>query len=285
MKKYRGCGATSADDARFCSERGKKIDGSRRKTVAALVAIVSLVALCCGCGVVSLFCPARDFEWEWNEAGTGRITRWRDREAREVFIPGRFRGIEIYGVGPGAFRGMTKLERATFESSTPSLGDYAFDGCVALKTVDFGKNELFVGVGGKRAFAGTGITSIKLTSSVAEGAFADCKSLERVEVDSLREIGAEAFAGCEALTTFANSGAWPQIEKIGAKAFEGCKSLRRLYLGEEKPEIASDAFEGCSPDLEVSWGVGVMKTVWRPASGAEPVPPVWPPRSLEESSR
>ena len=101
----------------------------------------------------------------------------------------------------------------------------------------------------------------------------------------MNEIGAEAFAGCEALTTFANSGTWPQIEKIGAKAFEGCKSLRRLYLGEEKPEIASDAFEGCSPDLEVSWGVGVMKTVWRPASGEEPVPPVWPPRSLEESSR
>ena len=154
-----------------------------------------------------------------------------------------------------------------------------------MKTVDFGKNELFVGVGGKRAFAGTGITSIKLTSSVAEGAFAGCKSLERVEVDCLNEIGAEAFAGCEALTTFANSGAWPQIEKIGPKAFEDCKSLRRLYLGEEKPEIAPDAFEGCSPDLEVSWGVGAMTTVWRPASGAEPVPPVWPPRSLEESSR
>ena len=101
----------------------------------------------------------------------------------------------------------------------------------------------------------------------------------------MREIGAEAFAGCEALTTFVNFVTLSQIEKIGPKAFEDCKSLRRLYLGEEKPEIAPDAFEGCSPDLEVSWGVGAMTTVWRPASGAEPVPPVWPPRSLEESSR
>eukprot|EP00984_Skeletonema_dohrnii_P009635 scaffold3689_cov107-Skeletonema_dohrnii-CCMP3373.AAC.9 len=86
--------------------------------------------------------------------------------------------------------------------------------------------------------------------SVGLRAFANCKSLRRINLKSAVEIGKYAFDGCENLESveFGN-----KLETIGIGAFYECRSLQRLKL---LSAITIDvaAFRDCSAltDIELS---------------------------------
>ncbi len=117
-------------------------------------------------------------------------------------------------VGDGAFAG-SAIESISVRANVKDMGNGAFSGCTALKTV-----TLAVGTVGESAFAGcTALESVTLTApvAVADYAFADCSSLTAVDgASNITSIGRRAFANCAALAGFSfGSG----LTDIGDEAF------------------------------------------------------------------
>lgn len=87
--------------------------------------------------------------------------------------------------------------------------------------------------------------------SIPPFAFADCKSLRRVEFQGmqLREIGDYAFLGCVDLRemTVPNG-----VVEIGQGCFKGCSGLRRLSLPRGVRKIPHALCAGCASLREVS---------------------------------
>lgn len=128
--------------------------------------------------------------------------------------------------------------------SIENIGDYAFAGSSALKTI-------------------SSATSIK---SIGTGAFANCTNLSYVPysywISTLETIGANAFENCQSLTEFYVS---DQITELKANTFKGCTGLKIMTLGTRLAAIDKTAVEGCTnlTDLRIvsttlaskDWGV------------------------------
>ena len=167
--------------------------------------------------------------------------------------------VELRGgnvtVGEGAFLGCTGLVTFDFADVVGKLGDFAFYGCTALRSVNApGVTELGnacfadcyaldsfsaanLEIIGDYAFSpytegaeqGAAIKTIyapKLTK-VGEGAFYCCVKLEAIDLSGVTEIGVGAFMNCTALETATLS---EGLEVLPDFAFQGCVSLADLDL-------------------------------------------------------
>ncbi len=148
----------------------------------------------------------------------------------DVYIPEEVEGHPVISVADKAFSGNNRITSLKIEGS-PTVGEYAFENCLSLESVDLGNvTEI-----GKRAFARSGITELvseKLTL-IGEEAFSRCTSLEKVELGSTSvsgkvSIGRNAFSYCTALTDFAVNKVveYPSDYTI----LRGCDLLGRLKL-------------------------------------------------------
>lgn len=97
-----------------------------------------------------------------------------------------------------------------------SIGDYAFQGCSALTSVDLSSTSL---------------------TSIGSSAFSGCEALTSVVFPaSLTSIGGGAFYYCVALTSVAFPAS---LTSIGYYAFSGCEALTNLTVDEGNPAFAS----------------------------------------------
>ena len=102
-------------------------------------------------------------------------------------------------------------------NSVTSIGDYAFNGCSILTSVNIG----------------TSVTSI------GNYAFYGCSSLSSVTIpNSVTSIGGSAFRNCSNLTSVAMG---ISVENIGASAFYGCK-LETIVIPKSVNSIGKNAF-------------------------------------------
>ena len=102
-------------------------------------------------------------------------------------------------LGDDAFNGCLKLYNINIPNSITEIGDSVFDGCRLLKSIDVSNVTKI----GRRAFAGTGISSINLNSSISYLApfiFTDCVNLKEFIFEGNLNISEGAFAGCTSLT-------------------------------------------------------------------------------------
>ena len=160
--------------------------------------------------------------------------------------------------------------------SVTSIGDGAFEGCVALnsiqvaddnqfyKSVDnclLSKDGLSLILGcnasiipnsvtsiGKYAFDGcSSLETIEIPNSVTsigDGAFEGCSGLETIEIpDSVTSIGDGAFEGCSSLETIEIPNS---VTSIGDGAFKDCSGLETIEIPDSVTSISDRAFEGCS---------------------------------------
>jgi hypothetical protein len=143
---------------------------------------------------------------------------------------------DIKVIGKRAFQGCKKLKSINLPTSLISIGDFAFDGCESL----IGKSEGFVYCEsrfltipdyveriGSCAFRNCkklrGITLGAKTRELGESAFAECQSLELVELpDVIHKWERGVFRNCKALEGFAavnyefskNEPEWFDIDSI-----------------------------------------------------------------------
>lgn len=156
----------------------------------------------------------------------------------------------------------------------------SFEGCSTISSISMGNVKTI----GDRAFANSGITSLKLPDSImsiganafrgcanlngkvdlsrndnltelSDGLFAECKKLDNVVLPaSILSIGASCFQNCEELEdlTFPE-----QISFIGSHAFENCMSMERLVFPKSNFQIGSYAFAGCINLIEATFNDGL----------------------------
>ena len=124
----------------------------------------------------------------------------------------------VVSIGDSAFIGCTALKSVRFEASIKSIGSHAFAYCTALKSVQF---EAPI-------------------ESIGDGAFLECTELGEVELPaSIISIGTAAFLGCAKWETvkLGNS-----VVSIGENAFALCKNLKSVTIPSSVQTIGENAF-------------------------------------------
>ncbi len=130
-------------------------------------------------------------------------------------------------------------------NSVIEIGNYAFEGCTGLTSVNIGNSVTEIG---ENAFYRcTGLTSVTIPNSVTsigQYAFYYCSGLTSVKIgNSVTSIGQSTFQYCTGLTsvTIPNS-----VLTIGNLAFSGCSGLATINIPSSVTEIGSSAFNGTS---------------------------------------
>ena len=124
----------------------------------------------------------------------------------------------VVSIGDSAFIGCTALKSVRFEASIKSIGSLAFAYCTALKSVQF---EAPI-------------------ESIGDGAFLECPELDEVELPaSIISIGTAAFLGCAKWETvkLGNS-----VVSIGENAFALCTNLKSVTIPSSVQTIGENAF-------------------------------------------
>jgi hypothetical protein len=150
--------------------------------------------------------------------------------------------------GSGAFAGCTSLAKINLPNGLKKIDSDAFSGCTALKSIIIPESVTYL-YGG--AFAGTGLTSIKIPDTIDEvrgSTFLGCESLASVTLGkNTREIGISAFLGCTSLKKIEFP---PSIQWIGSKAFYK-SGLTTVVIPDsvERIDMSSDTFAETNLDL------------------------------------
>ena len=181
--------------------------------------------------------------------------------------------------------GTTGIEAEAFEKAALTtialpatlgyVGNFAFNGCEALATVDMSATEK-LGWIGANAFAGTAITAFEVPATVTEikaSAFDGCTSLATFTIAEPAEIklatlGTGLFKGCEALTSVDLTNSKPTT--IDAGAFVGCTSLAEITLPATVTTLPDNLFADCViEELDASnvTSFGRLFTYYDAASG------------------
>ena len=173
-------------------------------------------------------------------------------------------------------------------NSVTSIGDYAFNGCWELTSIDIPNSITSIGHGAFNNCSGLASVHIKVLAAwcnitfdyfasnplvYAHHLFLNGEEIKDLNIpSSISTINSSAFYGCSGLTSvnIPNS-----VTSIGDQAFSGCSGLTSVTIGNSVTSIGFSAFEDCSgltsitiPNSVTSiggfafWGCSVTDLVW-----------------------
>lgn len=149
-------------------------------------------------------------------------------DSTNVVIPDTWNGNPVTEIDPEAFKDNTTVETITLGENINVIGDYAFEGCTNLTTINLPEeNPLIIG----------------------DHVFDGCTSLTQIEIpENTVEIGEYSFtnSGLQNITLPGS------IEEIEIGTFEGCSDLVTVTLPEELTVIKSYAFNFCTSLQDIS---------------------------------
>lgn len=172
---------------------------------------------------------------------------------RHFNIPSGVTSISKY-----AFAGNTLLASITIPASVKEIGADAFVECDGLRSVtieslkawcsiDFGNEQANpISLAGTLNSKDGVVTDLSLDSvdEIKAQAFIGCNSLRSVSLgNATQKIGMEAFRACSELASITLGDG---ITEIGEKAFIGCCSLNNIVLPKNISSIGNNAFNGCT---------------------------------------
>ena len=154
-----------------------------------------------------------------------------------------------------------------------SIGDYAFDGCTGLTSVEIPASV--TSIGGAAFRDCSGLTSVEIpagVTSIGASAFYGCSGLTSVEIPaSVTSIGGSVFYGCSGLTSVEIPSS---VTSIDSYAFSWCSGLSSVEIPAGVTSIGYGAFEGCSGLTSVEIPAGVTSiggSAFRGCSGLSSV--------------
>ena len=123
-----------------------------------------------------------------------------------------------------------------------SIGNYAFNNCSALTSVDI-PNATSIGIYAFNSCAALTSVDFPNATSIGDSAFDSCSALTSVDFPNATSIGIYAFTNCYALRSID----LPNVTSISAEAFANCY-MKEIFLRSktmctctEDPNIASSA--------------------------------------------
>jgi uncharacterized protein YjdB/Leucine-rich repeat (LRR) protein len=162
----------------------------------------------------------------------------------------------LVSLGYLAFRDCTSLTSIYIPKSLTDIDTYGwnwrypFDGCSALRTVNFEEGITAIPTA---LFANTGLTEITIpdtVTSIGERSFAECTNLKKITIpDSVTYIGDYSFADCTALQEIDLP---DSITDMGSGTFSGCTALTKVKLPSQRQNIMESMFEGCTALKEIT---------------------------------
>jgi len=170
----------------------------------------------------------------------------------EVVIPN-----SVTSIGEYAFDGCRSLTSIEIPNSVTSIGSYAFSGCTGLTSVTIGNSVTSIG---SRAFSGcTGLTSVtwnaKNCSNFSSASYAPFYKM-RTQItsfvfgDEVEQIPAYLCYEMSSLTSIIIPNS---VTSIGNSAFSGCTGLTSVTIPTSVTSIANYAFSGCTGLTKVLW--------------------------------
>ena len=145
-------------------------------------------------------------------------------------------------------------------SNLTSIGDYAFQNCSSLTSIEIPSGVTSIG---NSAFDGcsslSSITIPESVTSIRTSAFYGCSSLTSIEIPSgVTSIGNYTFRGCSALETV-TFGDNSQLESIEGYAFDDCFNLTSINIPSSVTSIGQGAFNNCSSLTSIEIPSSVIK--------------------------
>ncbi len=142
-----------------------------------------------------------------------------------------------------AFSGCIGLKSIVFPQNLEKIGSYAFFGCTSLEEIAIPEKVDSVGA---HAFSGcTLLSEVQIPSgigAISDAMFYDCCGLSDVQIASgITAVGASAFENCVGLQQISLP---DSVIKVGDKAFKNCVQLSKATANKAE-EIGSDAFNNC----------------------------------------
>lgn len=152
------------------------------------------------------------------------------------------------------------LTEVVIEPGITSIGNYAFQYCIALTGISIPDSVTSIGsFAFNHCTALNDITIPDSVTSIGNNAFRDCQSINTVTIpNNVTNIEWNLFLDCTSLTkvTIPNN-----VKKIGSCAFSGCSSLAGITIPDSVKIIDGAAFEDCSSLTSIVIPNGVM-SIW-----------------------
>ena len=206
-----------------------------------------------------------------------------------IHAPARWFALSLLLVGADAGCVITPDANGhvDYPAGETSVGNYAFQGCTALRSITLPSSLTSIGFG---AFERSSLTSITLPSSITSippGFCRYCTSLTSITLpSSVTQVIQDAFRGCTSLTSVTLPSSLTRVE---ANVFRGCTSLSSIVLPASLTFIGDMCFNGCSSltlvQVPPSCTVGALAFYNTAAAapgyvfGLPPAPPALPPAS------
>ena len=183
-----------------------------------------------------------------DQSTTGGKSAAVDMRVRSVVIKNG-----VTSVGDHAFDRCVALGSVSLPNSLRSIGGRAFRSCVGLQKVTIPKNVTIIGAS---AFEGcTSLPEITIPASVETigiSAFKACVGIKKAVIAGpLKNLGGSAFMGCVGLTDIVIPGS---VGYLNTSTFEGCQGLKSVkFTGNYMWSIGICAFKGCTSlkDIEL----------------------------------
>ncbi|EAY17686.1 surface antigen BspA-like [Trichomonas vaginalis G3] len=128
-------------------------------------------------------------------------------------------------IGDNSFSNNENLEEVVLPSTITEIGNYAFNMCPKLKTINIENVSVF----GEYAFNGTALKTFDFSKMISQtvpaGILGFCSNLKEVKgTSNITTVDEYAFSHCESLKKFESS----ILYNIMSNAFEYCTSLKEI---------------------------------------------------------
>lgn len=196
----------------------------------------------------------RSGDWGYTLSGSGATIQAFYGAGPAADIPETVGGQAVTAIASSALAGNTAITSLTIPSRVTQIGRAAFSGCTALSRIQF--NAVNCTSIGMSCFDNAGQNAASLSvafgpgvTAVPAGMFSSllrdrCPRITAVTIPaSVTEIGANAFAGCQHLSSIIGGDG---LRTIGASAFQDCYNLTSVTIPAGVTSLGADAFSGCT---------------------------------------
>ena len=245
-------------------------EANMKKVRFLLFVLLPLCALCLGLGSCNRsYVDADGLRYTPTEDGEGYVVSATDDvTAEDLVIPATYKEKPVVKISGSGFEEQESIISVTIPASVQAIGPHAFYGCGRLETVRFAENSALVSIGSYAFSECHALSAFTVPASLEtweRGAFQHCSSLKSVrfeEQSKLEVLGDYAFFECKGLEsiTLATDGA---LRYIDANAFAGCESLTSVTIPASVEEIGRRAFYKCTA-LQELWleGATGLTAIW-----------------------